>query len=536
MYPTDYSSAQARADADRRTLGRAFLRHVRRRPWVVAVQDAGGTLSRARLAGVALALEPLLELAGDEEVVGVLLPPGRGGSAVNVSLALAGRVALNLNHTLGEAALARILERAGVRTVVSARPYLERIGEPALPARVLHAEELIPRLSKAAVVAGIARTLLLPSGADRARPAGVALLIYSSGSTGEPKGVLLTHRQVLALCDQAVATLDLRAEQDVVLTALPLFHSFGVIVGNWLPLVHGMGIAAQADPLDATSLGRLAARTRPTFLISTPTFLRTYMRRVTPDQFRSLRFAVVGAERSTPELHESFRQRYGVEILEGYGATEVAGGLSVNAPDAMRHGSVGRPLPGVELFTVHPETLERLPAGEEGVLVARTPARMVGYLGDEARTRAAFLHGGYNTGDIGRLDADGFVHLTGRLARFAKIGGEMVPLDNVEAALQSHLDQTYGDGYEVAVVAVRDERRGERLLVLHTGLPCAPDELLDALADFPPLFRPRPADVHAVEELPVLGTGKRDIGGLQRLGDVVGLGTPPDDETAGENG
>jgi acyl-[acyl-carrier-protein]-phospholipid O-acyltransferase/long-chain-fatty-acid--[acyl-carrier-protein] ligase len=241
------------------------------------------------------------------------------------------------------------------------------------------------------------------------------------------------------------------------------------------------------------------------------------MRRVAPSQFASLRFAVVGAEACPHELIEAFEERYGMPLYEGYGTTELSPVVSVNSPEFNRVGSVGRPLPGIEVLTVDPRTGEALPTGERGLIVVRSPARMLGYLGEPELTGKVFTHDGYNTGDVGWVDEDGFVYLTGRLARFAKIGGEMVPLDNVEAALQRYVDERHGGDGLVAVTAVPDPRRGERLIVLHDELPCPTEELLTALEGLPQIFRPKRGDVFEVPSIPVLGNGKRDITGIRAL-------------------
>ncbi|MFN8422941.1 MAG: AMP-binding protein [Anaerolineae bacterium] len=516
-----YEEAMARSKADRRTLGAATIARARWRWGRVAVQELTAEISRLRLAAVALVVRRMLALAPDERCVGVLLPPGRGGAIVNLAIALAGRTSVNLNHTAGEAQVRRMVEMAGVRTIVSSKRYLARIGSPSLPGRVLLAEDLIGGLSKAAVLLAMAKVVLLPARLlDRARPDDVATIIFSSGTTGDPKGVQLTHRQVLANCGAMVEHVEITPDGETLLTALPLFHSFGLVPGMWMCLCYGVRIAAHPDPLDAAGIGALAEASGTGYFISTPTFVRAYMRKVTPEQFRKLRFGVVGAERCPPELHEAFRALYPPAVLlEGYGCTELAPVVAVNTPHRIREGTVGLPLPGVEVFTVDPDTLERQPDGHEGLLVARSPARMLGYLGRDDLTAAAFVHGGYNTGDVGRIDPDGFIRVTGRLARFAKVGGEMVPLDHVEGALQAWLAARFPDDVvQIAVCAVPDAKRGERLLVLHAGvLPAPSAALLDALDAMPTLWRPRAGDFHAVDAIPVLGTGKRNLGELKRM-------------------
>lgn len=523
------------SQADGRDLATATLAVARRHPRSLAVADAQGRLDRLRLCGVAKVLVPALGLADDEARVGILLPPGRGGAVANLALLLAGRCTVNLNHTVGAEGLAVMGCLAGLRTILTSKIYHRRIGEPALPGRVLYLEDLLPALPKWRVLLAMAGTLLLPLRLQhRSRPDAVAALVFSSGSTGVPKGVQLTHRQLLASCRAMVRHLDLHPGQDVVLTPLPLFHSFGLSVGLHLGLAHGLGIAGQADPTDGAALGALAQATRGSFLISTPTFVRGYLRRVSREQFAHLRLAVVGAERCPAELRAKFSEAYGAPLLEGYGCTELAPVVSVNVPDSrrdgereegQRDGTVGRALPGVSVVAMDVDSRQILPPDREGLLVVRSPARMLGYLDRDDLTQKAFVHDGYDTGDIGRVDADGFITITGRLARFAKVGGEMVPLDKVEADLSAALRVRHPDAeFTLAVAAVRDESRGERLLVLHTGLPCTATDLAALAETLPPLFRPKARDVHQVEALPSLGSGKRDLKALREMAERIAAG------------
>jgi acyl-[acyl-carrier-protein]-phospholipid O-acyltransferase/long-chain-fatty-acid--[acyl-carrier-protein] ligase len=524
-----HQTAVDEARRDRRTLAGAVLRRATGHPGTLAVADLAGPLSRIRLAAAALALGPRLGLAADERRVGVLLPTGRGGAIVNLALAIQGRCAVNLNHTVGEAGLRRMTELAGLRTIITAHRYLEHIGTPRLDCRWVDIETLLPAIPRWRLLAAIAQVICLPvSWLVRCRPDDPAGIIFSSGSTGDPKGIPLTHRQILANIDGVRRHLDLVPGVDRLLNPLPLFHSFGLSTGTWLPLVLGLPVIAHPDPTDARALGRLAETWRPTFMIATATFVRGYLRRIEPAQFASLRFAVVGAEKCPDDLRAAFRERYGAELFEGYGCTELGPVVSTNRTDVhaadgvretcSRPGSVGRPLPGIAVVTIDPETRAPLTCGATGLLLVRSPAQMAGYIDRPDLSRAALLHGGYDTGDIGHVDEDGFVFITGRKSRFAKIGGEMVPMDLVEERILLAWERIAGrnHGIELAVAAIADQQKGERLLLLHTGLPDGLKELLDA-ADLPPLFRPKERDVYRVAAIPTLGTGKRDLRALREM-------------------
>lgn len=531
-FQLDYQTAQEESMRDGRSLGSAALQMARKHPGATAVSDTTGSISRIKLAGAALALRSRLGLVPDETCVGVLLPPGKGGAIVNVALALMGRTAANLNHTVGDSGLRRMCELAGVRTVITAARYTDRIGTPDLDVRWVDVQALIPKVSKLSVLFHMLRIFLLP--ADRLADAGpddVASLIFSSGSTGDPKGVQLTHRQVLANLTGIQLHLGLEENVDGILSPLPLFHSFGSCV-MWLALVCGYGLTAHADPRDGRTIGGLAEEYRPTLLISTPTFVRGYVRRINSEQFASLRSVIVGAEKCPKDLHMAFKEKYGAELLEGYGCTELApvvcaNQLTKDGGDGQelrnRPGSVGRPLPGIEVVTIDPDTRKVLPEGETGLLLVRSPARMLGYLGRDDLTREVFLHDGYNTGDVGHVDSDGFVHITGRLARFAKVGGEMVPMDLVEEQFMAMLQEIAGSSHEhdLAIAAVPDPAKGERLVVLYTSLPCELNTLMGRIEDLPALFRPRERDAFQVDALPVLGTGKRDLKQLKVLAEEL---------------
>ena len=517
----------------RTCLGSAALQMVRRHPRASAVTDESGSLSRIKLAGVALALRRHIGLAVDERRVGILLPAGMGGTVANLTLALMGCTSVNLNHTAGTPGLRRMCDIADLHTVITAQAYTDRIGKPELDVRWLDIRSLITGISKISIILGMLKVFLIPlSVLASAEPDDVACLIFSSGSTGDPKGVQLTHRQIMANLKGVVAHFDLEEDLDGLLSPLPLFHSFGVSLGMWLPLVCGIGLIAHPDPFDGRTIGRLAQKHRPTFLIGTPTFVHTYVRRVSAEQFSSLQFAVVGAEKCPNDLRTAFERKFGCELLEGYGCTELAPVVSANQPACRlkgaselrsKHGSVGRPLQGIEVLTLDPETRRALPRGESGLLLVRSPARMLGYLGREDLTREAFVHDGYDTGDVGYVDDDGFVYLTGRLARFAKIAGEMIPMDQVEGSLMGAVQETAGGehAHDLAIVAVPDMTRGERLVLLYTSLPCEVSVLLDQAIELPPLFRPKERDAHQVDAIPILGTGKRDLKKLRELAESL---------------
>ncbi|HQH28981.1 MAG TPA: AMP-binding protein, partial [Oligoflexia bacterium] len=307
----------------------------------------------------------------------------------------------------------------------------------------------------------------------------IATVIFSSGSTGEPKGVLLSHANISANIKSIYEIYQFKAD-DCVAGVLPFFHSFGFTGTLWLPLLGGFRAAYHHNPLDAAAVGRLVEEHQATMLMSTPTFLLGYIRRCGPEQFKSLRYVMTGAEKLKERIAESFVEKFGIVPREGYGCTELSplaianiegySGKDTSGRDNVQQvgqklGTVGHPIPGVAVRIVDPDRFSPLPVGAEGLLLVRGANVMRGYLGHPERTKEVMRDGWYVTGDIARIDEDGFVTITDRLSRFSKIAGEMVPHVRIEEAIHKALGEH--DNAHV-VTAVADEKRGEKLVVLST--------------------------------------------------------------------
>jgi acyl-[acyl-carrier-protein]-phospholipid O-acyltransferase/long-chain-fatty-acid--[acyl-carrier-protein] ligase len=354
----------------------------------------------------------------------------------------------------------------------------------------------------------------------RATPDSLATVMFSSGSTGVPKGVMLSHYNLLANIE-AINQLFQVGASDRIVGALPFFHSFGFTVTIWFPLIAGCGVVYHPNPMDAKAIGELTRRYHATLLLATPTFCTAYTRKCAAEDFASLRFVLVGAEKLREPVAAAFHEKFGVELLEGYGLTEMSPVVAVNAPNigsgkdlqtGTKPGSVGHPLPGVAVQIVDPATFEPLPPNREGLLLVKGSNRMLGYLGQPERTAEALRGGWYITGDIARIDDEGFLFITDRLSRFSKIAGEMVPHIRVEEALGAAL----GD-VPCAVTGIPDEQRGERLVALYVQPEIGPGEVWQRLAatELPRLWLPKRENVYAVADLPLLGTGKLDLRGLK---------------------
>ena len=298
---------------------------------------------------------------------------------------------------------------------------------------------------------------------------------------------------------------------------LPFFHSFGFTGALWFPLLAGIGVAYHTNPLDAKTIGEMVSRYRATILVSAPTFTAGYLRRCTAEEFATLRYAIVGAERLQQSLAERFKGKYHLDLLEGYGCTEMAPIISVNVPDVadggarqtgLKMGTVGHPLPGVVAKVVDLETGEPLPANKEGMLLVKGPNRMMGYLGQPEKTAEVLRNGWYITGDISSIDEDGFIRIIDRVVRSSKIAGEMVPHLKVEERISEMID-----GLPCAVTSITDEQKGERLIAFYSNKDVAPSELWDRLcrSDLPKLWIPKRHDLFCIETIPTLATGKTDL-------------------------
>ena len=495
-----------------------------RRPKVSCLQALIGAIVLAR------ALRPHWK---DQNTVGILLPPSVGGALVNIAATLSGRTTVNLNYTAGQEGMDFASKQASLETIVTSQLFVTK-AKLELPesARPIWLEDILPTIGLPQKLSAILLALFAPvrfleraCGASL-RPGmdDLATIIFSSGSTGVPKGVMLSHFNIDSNVEGIAQVLHVD-RHDRILGILPFFHSFGYLATLWFATIHGVGIIYHPSPLDAGPIGESIQNRGVTFLLCTPTFLQLYLRRCTPDQFKTLRVVITGAEKLSARLAQAFEDKFGLPVHEGYGVTECAPVISVNCPDfhaagffqpATRRGTVGQPLPGITTRIVDPESWEPLPVGTPGMLLVKGPNMMVGYLGREDLTAEALYNGWYITGDIAKIDEEGFISITDRLSRFSKIGGEMVPHGRIEEALH----QAAGAETQVlAVTSVPDEIKGEQLAVLHTlDVASIPGLLEKVMASgLPKLFLPRKDCFIQVEHIPVLGTGKLDLRALKQI-------------------
>lgn len=516
-----------------------FLRQCRQSfsRWKVA--DTGGTkLTGGRLLIGALIFERLLRrkgIADGAQAVGIMLPPSVGGVVANITVALLRKVAVNLNYTLSNDDVNFCINEAGITHVLTSRKFMEKMPFD-LDAEVILLEDLKGKATKfdklwalfqayAWPVTWLERKLRLHEiGLDD-----VLTIIFTSGSTGEPKGVVLTHNNILSntLAVNETVRID---EKDVLLGVLPFFHSFGYTGCLWLTMALDPATAYHFNPLDGRQIGKLCEKYGVSIILAAPTFLRTYLKRCEVKEMKQLDLVIVGAEKMPLDLAEAFEQKFGVMPTEGYGTTELSPVVAVNVPEqrsrsgdknAVKLGTVGRPLPRISAKIVDPDTLEDLGIGAEGMLLVKGPNVMKGYLNQPEKTAEVLRDGWYNTGDIGKIHEDGFIEITGRQSRFSKIGGEMVPHIKLEQILTQIVRDPDDDEPEIkiAVTSVPDDKKGERLVVVHKRGIMSPDAIRQKLRDYklPNLWVPSRDSFLQVDEIPMLGTGKLDLRGLKNV-------------------
>jgi acyl-[acyl-carrier-protein]-phospholipid O-acyltransferase/long-chain-fatty-acid--[acyl-carrier-protein] ligase len=529
------------------TLPSAWLSGAKRAPGLPVLFDSTGTaLTNRRLIAAVLLFASAIRSRVPEQNLGILLPASSAGVIANLAAWLAGKTVVNLNYTASPEAIHAALENAGIGNVITAERFTRKLKGRGIDAKTLFAgvqlhamEDIGKDFGKARRLFALAAAVLFPAALLRAlfchrtRPEDTAAILFSSGSEGAPKGVELSHRNIMANVRQISDVLNTERD-DMMLSNLPLFHAFGLTVTTCLPLLEGIPMVCHPDPTDALGGAKAIARWRVTVLCSTSTFLRLYVRnrKVHPIMLESLRVVVAGAERLSPDVRDAFALKFNKPIYEGYGATETTPVASVNVPDAIetdnwkiqtgsKPGTVGMPLPGTCFRIVDPVTLESLPTGEDGLILIGGVQVMKGYLNDPERTADAVVEldgqRWYKTGDKGHQDADGFLTIVDRYSRFAKLGGEMVSLGAVEQQVR---DLLQAPDLELCAVNLPDEKKGERIVLLHEAGPNREydsDEIRARLiaAGSNPLMIP--AELHPVDAVPKLGSGKTDFGAAKRL-------------------
>ena len=472
--------------------------------------------------------------ADDEEYVGIMLPNSIEMAKTMLAIQMCDRTPAVLNYTASQESIRIAVEKADLRHIITTRKFIEKMKLPVLP-QMVFLEDIEGRVASwFSKLRYFISLLALPANeiVRQTSPGSwndvqkVGAVIFSSGSTGIPKGIMLTHHNIISDVLSISNSLSWK-KSDCVVGNLPLFHSFGMAVCFWMPIVTGTKTVLIPNALDAASVAEAMRKEQLTVLCATPGFLQIYMRRCVPEDFNSLRIVITGAEKLRPDVAEKFHNMTGIVITEGYGCTELSPVVSINLSDSVSKlgshvvvpGSIGPPLIGICAKVVDPSTFELMPEDTDGLLIVTGATVMKGYLGEPEKTKEVIRDNWYVTGDIARMSRNGFITLTGRLSRFSKIAGEMVPHELVEREINNIVKP---DDRIIAVCGGFDPERGERLVVFYSDRKLiAPESIIKTLRGngIPNLWIPKLENFIFVEKIPALGSGKLDLAALQELAD-----------------
>jgi acyl-[acyl-carrier-protein]-phospholipid O-acyltransferase/long-chain-fatty-acid--[acyl-carrier-protein] ligase len=498
------------------------------RKLVVDLSSERKELSSGMILAVALTLAARWKETIPDKRVGVVFPSGLGATITNLALTLADKVPVNFNFSSGRSAIEQAFDIGQVNRVISARPVKEKLPDFPWPKETidlvrertfLDKKQILKRLVLLSILPGrsVIKHFAVPtSGGDRE-----AGLLFSSGSTGTPKGIPLTHRNIIANCLQ-IRDCHLLNRDQVMLASLPTFHSFGFTATMWYPLLNGVRCVTLPSPLDTRRIAEAIEAEKVTVMMGTPTFYRPYFKRASKDQLASLKYAVSGAEKTPPGFAERWERHFGSTYLEGYGLTETTPVVSINLPElpdepvGRKTGSVGRIMNGMRARVVDTSTGKVLPRNAKGILDLQGANVFKGYLNNREASEQVFHEGWFRTGDLARIDDEGFLFIEGRISRFSKLGGEMVPHGRVEQIVAECFELEDAESPLVAVTGVSDETKGEALVLL-TAVEIRQDELRARMlkAGIPNLWIPR--IILRVDAIPSLASGKLDLKALDAL-------------------
>lgn len=450
----------------------------------------------------------------DSGFIGIMIPTSAGCILAKIAVLMSGRTPVMINYSTGAEQNARFAQqKCDFRTIITSRALLEKIDCRPVEGMVF-LEDIMASVTTAAKLraavlaklpAAVIRRLVHSGDSDE-----TAVILFTSGSEKEPKAVQLSHRNILANIESLVPIFHVKSD-DVLLCALPYFHVFGLTVDLWLPLCYGMTMLTYANPLDFKKVCTIVRDHKATFLVGTPAFFWGYLRKSEKGDFDSLRVALTGADKCPDALRESYAERHGITVYEGYGATECSPVISANTPEFNRPGSVGKPIPGVTVRIEHYETGEECGPNEDGRILVKGENVMKEYFNNFEQTSLHMRNGWYDTGDMGNIDKDGYLWHIGRLKRFVKIGGEMVSMVRIEDILEKYLPEDA----ECCVVEIPDAFKGARIVAV-TTIPLEEDKVLQKMAEhLPQIALPKIFLTWAT--LPKMGSGKIDFRSISEM-------------------
>lgn len=498
------------------------------------------TLSRRRALVAALLFSRRFKQQSPEQNIGLLLPTSSAGLLANMGAFISGKTVINLNFSANIASVQSAITKAEIKTIYTSRKFIKKLSQKGIEIESLFAqatpiylEDIKDSLKKSeqilALIASYAlpSTLLISIYGKASNIQQNAAILFSSGSEGEPKGVVLSHQNIMGNIKQVSDVMDTR-EEDVMVASLPLFHAFGLTVTGLMPMVEGVPAICHPDPTDVLNIAKGISQHQATIFCGTSTFLRLFNKnsRIHPLMLDSLRIIIAGAERLNPEIRDSFSLKFSKPVYEGYGTTETTPVATVNIPDRIaanwsiqtgaKKGTVGLPLPGSSVRIVDPVSLASLNIGEDGLILIGGTQVMQGYLNDPHKTADVIVEidgqRWYKTGDKGHVDKDGFLVIVDRYSRFAKIGGEMISLGAIEASI----NLTLPEEIEVLTTTLPDDKKGEKVALLYAG-EITESELKVCLVNSGLNALMVPGILIAVDEIPKLGSGKSDFNQAKQI-------------------
>nr|HPN85059.1 AMP-binding protein [Victivallales bacterium] len=469
--------------------------------------------------------------------VGILLPNSIAAAASTLAVMNADKVPAMLNYTVSRDVMRSAIDKAGMKIVISSRLFVKKAKIEEFP-EMIFLEDLAKNISLTNKIFWTLLCSILPcqeimnilAPKTHRDVNSTAVVIFSSGSTGSPKGVMLSHRNINGDIYSFLRVMGWRPKEDKILGNLPLFHSFGFTTSFWLPLMSGTVVVYTANPLDMEAAVEAIEKFKISIMLSTCTFLQIFMKKCAGKNIKSLRMVILGAEKMRMAVAEKFREISGITPIEGYGCTELSPVVSINIANSILDlgsasgpsGSAGHPMPGICVKIANQSDWKEVPQGEEGLILVKGANVMQGYLNDPEKTNEVIRDGWYNTGDVGKMDPEGRIWITGRLSRFSKIGGEMVPHELIEEEIHKILSS---EDRLVAVCGIPDQKKGERIVVLHLDLPMAPAQIVDGMRknNIPNLWIPGTENFKQIDKMPLLASGKLDLNALKKLAENIFL-------------
>ena len=515
----------------------AWMRTVKNAPKYKCMADVTGglELSAEKALTSSIAFSQLIKKRSPEQNIGLLLPTSSAGMLINMSVLLLGKTVVNLNYTASIKALQGAIGKADIKTIYTSSRFVKKLMDRGIEIEtifknvtVYYLEELKEQISVAKKILTLLSVKLLPAKllcflfSEKVNITSPAAILFSSGSEGKPKGVVLSHQNLMGNIKQVTDVMDLQ-RHDIIMGSLPQFHAFGLTVTGLLPLIEAVPVVFHPDPTDVVNIGKAISKNKITIMFGTSTFLRLYARnkKVLPLMLESIRLVVAGAERLNDVVRNSFTSKFNLPIYEGYGTTETTPVAGVNIPDRLEQsawriqtgnkpGTIGLPVPGSNFRIVDPQSMQELPANENGLILIGGTQVMLGYLNDPEKTNEVIVEldgqRWYKTGDKGHVDEDGFLTIVDRYSRFAKIAGEMISLGVIEDTINNAVS----DDVEVVASTIPDDKKGEKVVLLYSG-EINEDDLKKIIGEQNLIPIMVPDTYIKVEVLPKLGTGKTDF-------------------------